>query len=144
MCFITILLRKCEEVKRVARARGAARKRGEDTQGDCAEQPQIWLRLGSALLFIFRLKSAQQHSEVGQAQLLSLCCLVLLLLARERLECEGCNWSCCCCFSRVRLMWYLWPTVSSNGASQDRPGRSQRALSGHLNPLRTGSSFCRT
>lgn len=26
MCFITILLRKCEEVKRVARARGATRR----------------------------------------------------------------------------------------------------------------------
>lgn len=33
---------------------------GEERQGDCAEQPQIWLRLGSALLFIFRLKSAQK------------------------------------------------------------------------------------
>lgn len=33
---------------------------GEERQGDCAEQPQIWLRLGSALLFIFQLKSAQK------------------------------------------------------------------------------------
>lgn len=136
MCFITILLRKCEEVKRVARARGATRKgegRGQEAQGDCAEQPQIWLRLGSALLFIFRLKSAQQQrSEVGQAQLLSLCCLVLPGTWASRMR--GLQLKFCCCFSRVRLMWYLWPTVSSDLPRQGRPGRSQRALSGHLNP----------
>lgn len=56
MCFITILLRKCEEVRRPQ-----GRREGQPARW--GEQPQIWLRLGSALLFIFQLKSAQKPNR---------------------------------------------------------------------------------